>query len=941
MATEMLSLAQMKQALKGVGRPAFTKWIYIFYNKGYLDLVVKCLIEYKHINDPADAVQMLARWIPDEALKKSKRINRGDFDKSSTSKAFVEKLMKKINEKESVIKKNDKTRIYGTFGHSMCAQLFSGKLISYEERITLQLDAFSNGYEYELIRRTLQKSKKKISKQAFEKLLEKIKKEKAYIMKLWDQGHLPVQTSVYTELMKDLSSIFRGHLSKVIDYDISDPEDQYLSFLTTLTWVEVVLYYKKVGSFPLFSEVFIIENSADVGFGRIDILSVVSINGHKPTKKELCRIEKLSKRQFDSVGHVIVALVAEFGRTLVLKITDWKFVVGDGVNGSKKKLNIIHKDDVLNAPLQKHADQLDRYLSLSIVSHSLAAGFSKLAEIESLWETSSFTLIGELVYFSYDGEPIVHEVSMSKERIRSVFEDQIVSNFHSAKTRSAIRAANNLAMGLVNSLLEGKKISIDNMAENSSPLLGFAEMNEPLSRSVPTISQVILEHYKPMFLDPMTRTIEIVGKRDKPDRKKELEIHLTTVKECIDNGKIIAEPGFNWVTGGKICCPYHGEKSPSLSIPFDRKAHCFGCGITMDYNPFSIPEGVEIHMGKTTRFELDKLVIPPRHEEIMTVAQEILHRCFKNSPAEVYLLMERGLNPSIAHYFFGAGYGDSRLIKGLLEYGFTFDELLHFGLLGLTTSKNAHNNSTVKVLKCFGYTLETMSRPTVNKKGEHVSALPYSILENRITFPLEVYKKINSIYGRSLDPLCPKNLRHRKVRAKETRMLHGGLNISLAVEAEVPYIMVSEAGLNAITLVEMANDIKAQTANCGVTNYMLLELLARSKAKNIIFAYDFDKPKWNKNTGEWGGEAGQLNTVMARDALVEYGYTGGIYTVTPRLAMTHPNYDINKYAYNDVNKFWTEFRRKINVLDYIEEIPQDYVNSMGGRCKKIVDQFNI
>lgn len=933
----MISLAQIKQALKGVGRPLFTKWIYTFYNKGFLDLVVKGLTEYKLITDAPEAVSLLAKLIPDEALKNSKRINYGDFDKSSTSKSIVEKLREKIEEKNVIIKKGDKTRRYGTYGHTMCAQLFSGELISYEESTTKQLDIFSNGYEYALIRRQLQRSKKKVSKQAFERLIEKITKEKEVIMKIWSQSHLPVQSTTYAELLKDLSSIFKEHLAKISDYDISDSEDQYLSFLTVLTWVEVLLYYKKVGNFPLFSEVFIIENSAEVGFGRIDILSVVSIDGNIPTKNQLKRIQKISKRDFGSVGHVILALIAEFGSNLVLKITDWKFAVGDGVGGIKKQMNIIKKDDALDKPLQKHGDQLDRYLSLSMVSHSLAAGSSKLKETEKLWETGSFTIIGELVYFFPDREPIVHKASLSKEQIKSVFQDQIVSNFHSAKTRSVIRTASNLAMELVHRMLESKKV-LQGSVNISNGQLGFIEGDDLTTNSSPTISQIILEHHRPLFLDPSTNFIEVVGKKDKPDRQKELEIHLIKLIECIDNGSIIAEAGFNLKTGGKICCPVHGEKTPSLSIPFDRRWHCFGCGISGEYNPFSIPDGVEIHAGKSIRWELEKLVIPPRHREIMTVAQGILNQCFKGSRAEEYLIFERGLNPRISELFFGAGYGDHRLIEGLLDYGFTLDEMVYYGILGLSTSKYAHHSNAVEVFKRFNYTIESMARLTTNTKGESVGGLPYSILENRITFPLEVDEAINSIYGRSLDPSCPKNSRHRKVRAKETGMLHGGLNITRAIKSNAPYIMVSEAGLNAVTLVEMANDVKAQTAVIGVNNYLLIELLSKAKS-DIIFSYDFDPPKWNKNKKEWGGETGQKNTLATRDALIQYGYKGNMYDFTAGFAKAHPEYATNKYAYNDANKFWTEVGKSINVLDYIEEIPKQYLNSMDAQCHKVVKKI--
>lgn len=930
MSTEIISRADIKQALKGIGRPFFAKWIYDAFDNGYLDLMSEGLLIKNSITKPIEVVMYFEKRIPDEVLKNPKRVTGGDFGKNSSSREVAKRLAKKITGKEAISQKGDKTRRYGTFGHVMCAELFSGKLISYENLPGHQLDIFSNGYEYELIRQRLQHSKRKVSKKAFEKLLAKIGREKNSLMKIWKQSHLPIQSTTYRELIKDLAPIFKGHMTKIFDYGngVGDNEDHYLSFLTVLTWVEVLFYYNKVGSFPLFSEIFVLENSADVGFGRIDILSVISINGVQPTDEQLEIIGKLSKREFKSVGVLIKALVSQFGSHLTLKITDWKFAVGDGVQGMKKQLNIIAADDATVNPLPKHSDQLDRYLSLSGVSHSLAEGFSRLDEVEKIWETETFSLIGELVYFFPDREPVIHSKNLSKEDIQRVFKDQVVSNFHSATVRSALRTTSNIAMKYVEQLLDNQTQQERIIIPGSQ--IQFAEGDMLLRKENPTISQIILKHYNPIFLDPVTKVFEIVGR----DIRKDLEVHVDRLFEAIEKGSIIAESGFNRKTGGKICCPFHEEKTPSMSIPFDRKAHCFGCGITADYNLASIPEGVEIHSGKSIRYELEKLVIPDRHREIMAVAQDILHDCFKNSPAEKYLAVRRGLDPRISYHFFDAGYGDHRLIEGLLAGGFTLDEMLYYGILGLSTSRYAQNNSTVEVLKRFGYSIGDMLRDTSNAKGEIVKGLPYSILEHRLTYPLEVHKVINSIYGRSLDENCPKNSRHRKTRAKETGMLHGGLNISYAVESDRRFIMVSEAGLNAVTLVEMAKDIQAQTAVVGVNNYLLLELLAKSKA-DIIFSYDLDPPKWHKKRKIWSGETGQENTVKARDALVEYGYKGRMYTFTPGIAKAFPN-----YPYNDTNKFWFDFRMKINVLDYIEEIPKTYVNTMGGRCHEIIKQID-
>jgi hypothetical protein len=909
MSQEIITLAEIKQGLRGIHRPFFSNWVFFAKNKGYLDPITEGLLQGGKITHPIEVLSYLADLIPEEVLRNTKKINYGDFQNSSTSKNLAKELSEELTGEKMQSAVIDKTTRYGSYGHLMAAQLFSGALIPEGVFITpikgvRQLDFFSNEYAYEFLKQKAGVPEKKASRRLLVKLIEKIEKDWKELVRICGQGHLPIQTDRYKNLVKDLNLIYGEHVMKVLGFNI---EDQYLSFLTIMTWVSVLLYYKKTGSFPLFNEVSVLENSSDVGVGRLDALAVVTIDGKKPNPIQIKKIRRLTKRFFPSIGHVIRALIKEFGVHLHLKIIDWKFAVGDGVNGMKKQVNLIYKKDVDLKPLEKHENQVKRYQSMSVISHSLATGFSKLHEIEEIWNTESFSLTGELVYFFPDQMPTVHEVVLTKEEIQSVFKDQIVSNFSSAKKRATLRIASNLAMSHVLQILHKNEEVIK--SGGYSGILDFE--GDHHRNDQPTIASIIRKYHVPVFQDPATQIIEVVGKRSD---KEDLEMHVDKLFQAIESG-LIKTSGFT-ASGGKICCPVHGEDTPSCSVAFDiGRFTCFGCGISGNFNLASIPQGVEISMGRSSQWELEKLVIPERHRDIMLCAQKILRGCFWDSPAETYLYLHRGLNPWLSYNILEAGYADDRLIKWLLGHGFSFEELYTYGFIDFAKSVR-EDSTTVVALKWAGIPLEKQRKLLDPKKG--VWGLPYSVLEGRLTFPLEIHRVVNSFYGRSVNPNCPKHLRHRKLRSKETGMRHGGVLITSATESTGP-ILVVEAALNMATLIEIASDFKAHTAIVGANNPLLAELLAGHPG-DIYLGLDYDPLKWDPVKNKWGGETGQRNTVILRDKLKEYGFKKNVYDFTGGLVKHNP-----EIIYNDANQYWLDYSKPISILDNLIEIPDVFV----------------
>ncbi len=920
MLNEIITHDEIKRALVGIKRPFFAHWIYFAKNKNRLDLIVEGLLQSNLINKPIDAIKYLSKLIPDEVLKNTKKVNYTDFQRAVTSRHLAKKLTEKIRQGSSIYEFRDKTTRYGVFGHTMAAQLFSGALTLAK---TKQLGIFPEEQRPSHKKRKQPIAKKRTGTGLSKKFIEKIEKMHVGLLEIMSKGHAPTQTDEYRELLKYLDLVYDEHLAKVQGPEIYDAEDQYLSFLTVMTWVQVLLYYEKVGPGPLFSEIPVLKNSEDVGGGRLDILSVLSINGKAPVNGQIQKINNLTKKaeMFPSGGHVIRALSQQFGDYLHLLVTDWKFMVGDGVNGFKKKVNIIDKKDVEDKPLKKHENQIKRYLTFLVVSHSLAAGYSKLDETEMLWETGRLKLTGRLVYLFHDREPIIHEISLTTEEIKSVFQDQIVSSFSSAKVKSSFRVATNLAMEHVYRLLKvdlTKPVFVDNSLK-----LPFLEESTASKTNIPTISELIMERYEPVFMDPETRFIEIVGYKGEGEKKRPItEVHLDTVLKAGEQGIIdIVKTS----TGIKICCPVHGEKTPSYFIDYGiGRGTCFGCDLRGAINIASIPNDIDVGTMRTVRWELEGLVIPPRHREIMECAQKILQSCFWGSRGEMYLHMDRKLNPRTSFYIMSAGFADERLIVGLLREGFSLEELHLYGFIDYAVGISPHSR-TVKIFEKAGHSIENQKRLLDAKENKW--GLPYSILEDKVTYPLEVHKVINSFYGRSVLPECPKHLRHRKIRAKETGMRHGGVNISWAVGSACSHAMIVEAPINMATLMETAVDLKCLTAIVGVNNPLLVEFLAQFKG-DIILGFDFDPPKWIESKGNkkahWGGETGQKNTVLFRDRIVEdYGFKGKVYDFTGGFVKNNPG-----IIYNDPNQYWVEQRKKISIFDNLQEIPEKYVHSM-------------
>ncbi len=366
MPLELITFKEVKEALKGIDRPIYRDWVFYAFPQGYLDLLAEGLMKSSTIKTPIEVIPYYAELLSDDVIKKSRKVTHGDLSRTATCNQQVKRLKEKITGEKVDVKINDKTRRYGTLSHTAITALLSGDPLipdqvskNGNEKLE-QGSLFSNDYDYEQLA-TLPKGdyKKDVKRRKLSwQLMGRIEKNWRYLAKEIEKATSLTQSVEYRTLRKDLLLIFDEHMRKVADTESVSHEEEYLCFLTFMSWAAALVYFKQTGSHPMFKEVAVLKNSSDVAAGRIDVLRVMRINDMVTNKKQSERLQRLTSHEFGSVGHIIRALRKTFGTHLDLKIRDWKFAIGDGPKGIKNKLNIINATDVVGSPLPEHERQM-------------------------------------------------------------------------------------------------------------------------------------------------------------------------------------------------------------------------------------------------------------------------------------------------------------------------------------------------------------------------------------------------------------------------------------------------------------------------------------------------------------------------------------------------------------------------------------------------------
>ncbi|TSC60390.1 MAG: hypothetical protein LiPW15_268 [Parcubacteria group bacterium LiPW_15] len=647
--------------------------------------------------------------------------------------------------------------------------------------------------------------------------------------------------------------------------------------LSLMSWVSAVELKERQPRI-FFTEIPVLDRHHRLGAWRIDAAEVRTIEGKAPTPKQRAKLRELSLTRFTSVGHLLQSLISFFGEELELGIWDWKFAIGDGA-----PKRVIDPRTMVQDVLAEHTRQIQRYLMLG----SLDCHLTGRPRAKTLWHDDYF-LRGTLAYFFPTHRPILEQIVMTPELHKQIFEEEVLMRFGSAKQRAKLRELTSQVVGNVFALWNGNGKPKNGSAHKPTPQVSLFEEPSDKPRSA---LHYVEQMQKPIFLEGSHGLLEVVGLGE--GGRKRYELRLDTMLKRIEEGVI---SGRNIGQGWLISCPHpdHDDSTPSCAVYLTGHFHCFGCKNSGKIAAGSIPKNIELvpdlrQQHERMRQGTTNALVPERHREVMRTVQAHLSAKFRNSPAERYLAHERRLDPELAASF-GAGYGSNELILDLLQDGVSYEELIHYGLVGISP-KMKPSSLLIRSLLQKGYSLESLGRELKVPGGKNVSGLPYPSLSNRITFPLMTESWVTSVYGRAIYA-CDKQFSHRKLTIKYTGVPHGAFNVA-ALNAPGNDLIVTEGVMDALSLIEAG--VPNTLALIGVQNTVILEALERSR-KKLWIALDIDENK-----------SGQNATAKIIERFRSRGVPVGDFTAKFAARLTE--------QYKDYNAWWQASGRHLSLND--------------------------
>lgn len=808
------------EAMSDAG-PDFRAWLRRTFLQDRIDVLVEALVRA----GKADSVEQALQYLREAASRRrnhSGRVGRVDFDRRSSGYLFAE--LERQMHGQTRAPNFDVLRSHGIVSHVAVPRLLSGA-ISWEWRQRMRTHPAQAEFAFD-------PSERPSDAEARVEL--RLRNALRRVMRWWHvlrpavakgNGHVHEMLERWPRRVRRyyraLAVVYGEDVARLWQREIF--EDEYLIFLTLMSWGSAITQYLDQGPEAMLHELSIFPARYDLGGGRIDALEIVRL-GSNPVTASSSFMRALASMRFQSIGHLLAHLVLAYGDTTV-RIREWKFSVGDGVG------QVIHPDTVKDGPIEAHRIQVERYLSLAALSYNLRTG----ASVETLWDTPKISLEGCITYFFPQALPVQHVVKLNPDERERVFIEEVARTWHVAEHWATMRELTNHIVGEARRALDGRYRT---RPSSSSPAQGI--LFEPGHDDI----RVLVARYRQRarkFRDSH-RIIEVMQGRK---LEEYLAMHIDRLFDAIDRGEIEAAPRFNETHGGMVSCLLHRDRTPSMFVSFLRGTfHCFGCGAGGIFATGSAPEGMELVVRSSyeVKKEIERVqraVVPERHRVVMELAQESLHASFRKSEGAAYLSRARAIDPELA-YEYGAGYGSTQLVHDLMDAGVEYDELLFYGFLGLSPRVTA-SGAIVRALEHRGLALADIRREQeIRKRKGEVSkeaCYPYGALMRRVTFPLSFEGVTNNFYGRSIDADCPDRLKHRKLSVARTGIAHGSFN-GAVLTSGADEILVTEAAIEALTLIMLG---KPSMAMIGVTNMAVLEEVSRFRGTKIGIALNFDE----------------------------------------------------------------------------------------------------
>lgn len=643
-----------------------------------------------------------------------------------------------------------------------------------------------------------------------------------------------------------------------------DPVSQYLTGYTIMSWASVLLYLCKSSPRFIFAEVPILPWRMGLSGGRVDALEVVAINGRPPNAQESRVLRYLTQSHFRSVSHLYVELVRIFGPEVEIHLLDWKLPVGDG-----GLCRILTPADV-STPPARHDRQIRRYLTLAAAAEHLS-GASRQAE----WQECSLGALGVLVYPMSTTELVEHRLEMSPDERLDFFSTHIVARWPRAQAQAGWRELSRVVTAsLKTSANNGTKK--DRVASSTLRLISEDELPDP------TVARLISRAKR--YAD-QAEILEVRGRRQ--DGRPKLALRGDRFLLGLQSGRIGV--GQNLLPDRCIVSCLmddHEDSTPSMIVNVrGGYFHCFGCGASGAIDQETLPEEWEIEprakVSRSGARHLQSIVIPEATDRIMTAAQEMLRQAFLGSEGERYLLEKRRILPEVAQAY-GVGFANDTLTHGLLDSGFSLDDLAEHGFVGFSWKVSSTGGIT-PLLRRRRMRLKDIKREArVPGSKSTTFGFPYSVLAGRLTFPLTFWGKHTNFYARAVRG-TDRRLAHRKL-TKKAGLPQGGFNMEV-LTGDHEEIILLEGAIDALTLAVLG--FPNVVAVIGASNDLVLEEVARS-GKNIALASDNDDTGWKT-----------IHRLMAK--LQQLDFRGGVRDFTGEFIAGHYGFGRCK----DFNQWWT------------------------------------
>nr|KKS46271.1 MAG: hypothetical protein UV11_C0031G0021 [Candidatus Giovannonibacteria bacterium GW2011_GWF2_42_19] len=806
-----------------------------------------------------------------------------DLTGEDTASLYMSQLRERLKKNQE--RSKNPYRFFGTLGHQAIPQLFVSDLykprtkilsasdgqlsLSLDRQLSFFEDGFGGGgFSVELV-----DSARRLKWNYAKTIFKSVERSWKYAKDAIEENDRGRFHEAITQLRKSLAPVYGIFVDKIALHKYAN-EEAVLIALTS--WARAALYYRnETGKRILFREVRVTGRKPG-GFsgGRLDALELKRADGLKFSKSELRTLQKLSGSSFISAGHLLLKLSSFFGDSIVAVIRDWKFAVGDGVDGK-----IIRPSDVREKPIPAHLRQILRYLSFVTVDH---ADLCRKLKKDSWPFFERFGLRGALEYFLPE-EVVVHEVDAKISDLKLAFKNE-TSELDEAPRRAQIRKLWNKLLLSAIKLLDGKEMEV-----YSRPIL-MSSSGELFQKELTPV-EFANHHRKIPEKADVFGIIEVRGVDSKGEAR--LVMRYDKLIEAVESGEVRVKGAFIIGKELMISCPLHNERTPSMWLYLQREKKgfkCFGCGKSGQIDEKSIPPDADIVVMPSYRksvIERDQLwsvpVIPEFHHRIMSLAQRILQENFRHSEGERYLAKARGLDTDLA-YKMGAGFANDNLIHVLLDLEYTLDDLIACGLVKI--SPKVFSATITNLLLRRGMKMGEIVREfgKSQKKGV-ITGYPWSMLQGRVTFPLEMDGRLTKFYGRATDD---RGLKHMK---SSGNVVQGGFNMGV-LKTDIKEVFLVEAAICAITLHQMG--YSNVIAKIGPKIWNILDAIIRS-GKNLAIGLDIDANEY---------ATGQTKTVE----IMEY-----VKKVAPHIGVRNFTADfVRQYGisdFKDFNGWWVDHGR--------------------------------